>query len=173
MTDEKIKPPSSPQFENNPCSVLQDMLEMLGLEAKVSETPLEDGVLLYIATPEAGRLIGRQGQHLQDLKFLLDRMMHKQYPDTPRKITVDVEHYLEKQNDDMIQKAHEAADKVKRWGDPVELPAMNAYDRQVVHQTLADDPELEAVSVDGRRQDGGRKGIVIRLKPPATNKPSQ
>ena len=173
MTDEKPKPPPTPQFENDPCSVLQDMLEMLGFEAKVTETPLEDGVLLHISTPEAGRLIGRQGQHLQDLKLLLDRMMHKQYPDTPRKIMVDVEHYLEKQNDELIQKAREAADKVKRWGDPVEMPPMNAYDRRVVHQTLADDPELETLSVDSKRQDGGKKKIVVRLKQPSTDKPPQ
>jgi spoIIIJ-associated protein len=173
MTDEKPKPPPTPQFENDPCSVLQDMLEMLGFEAKVSESPLEDGVLLHISTPEAGRLIGRQGQHLQDLKLLLDRMMHKQYPDIPRKIMVDVEHYLEKQNDELIQKAREAADKVKRWGDPVEMPPMNAYDRRVVHQTLAEDPELETLSVDSKRQDGGKKKIVVRLKQPPTDKPPQ
>ncbi len=163
MTDEKPKPPPTPQFENDPGSVLQDMLEMLGFEAKVTETELEDGVLLYISTPEAGRLIGRQGQHLQDLKLLLGRMMQKQYPDIPRKIMVDVEHYLEKQNEDLIKKAQEAAEKVKRWGEPVELPPMNAYDRRVVHQALADDAELETISQETGRQ-GGKKKIVIRLK---------
>jgi spoIIIJ-associated protein len=169
MSEEKPKPPPVPQFENDPCSVLQDMLEMLGFEAKVSEQPLEDGVLLYVSTPEAGRLIGRQGQHLQDLKLLLDRMMHKQYPDTPRKIMVDIEHYLEKQNDELIQNAKEAAERVKRWGDPVELPPMNAYDRRVVHQCLADDPEVETASVEDRRQSG-KKRIVVRLKDSSQNK---
>lgn len=173
MSEEKPQPPLTPQFENDPCSVLQDMLEMLGFEAKVSETPLEDGVLLHISTPEAGRLIGRQGQHLQDLKLLLDRMMHKQYPDTPRKIMVDVEHYLEKQNDELIQKAKEAADKVKRWGDPVEMGPFNAYDRRVVHQALAEDPEVVTESVESRRNDGGKKKILVRLKLNSADKPSQ
>jgi len=161
--DEKPKPPAVPQFENDPGSVLQDMLEMLGFDAKVEETELEDGVLLHVSTPEAGRLIGRQGQHLQDLKLLLSRMMQKQYPDTPRKIMVDVEGYLEKQNDELTQKAREAADKVKRWGDPVELQPMNAYDRRVVHQTLAADPDIETISVEDDRHNG-KKRIIVRLK---------
>jgi spoIIIJ-associated protein len=160
---EKQPPPLVPQFENDPGSVLQDMLEMLGFEAKVTETELEDSVILSVSTPEAGRLIGRQGQHLQDLKLLLSRMMLKQYPDTPRKIVVDIEHYLEKQNNEMAQKAIEAAEKVKRWGDPVELPPMNAFDRRVVHQTLANDPEVETVSV-GDDRHGGKKKVVVRLK---------
>lgn len=172
MSDEKSQPPQPPavpQFENDPGSVLQDMLEMLGFDAKVTETELEDGVLLHVSTAEAGRLIGRQGQHLQDLKLLLSRMMQKQYPETPRKIMVDVEHYLEKQNDELIQKAKEAADKVKRWGDPVELPPMNAYDRRVVHQALADDPEVETVSLEDNRQSG-KKRIIVRLKEPTPGK---
>lgn len=136
---------------------------MLGFEATVTATELEDGVVLHVSTPEAGRLIGRQGQHLQDLKLLLSRMMQKQYPDTPRKIMVDVEHYLEKQNEDLIQRAAEAAERVKRWGEPVELPPMNAYDRRIVHQTLANDPEVETLSVEEGKQ-ASKKRIVLRLK---------
>lgn len=162
MSNEKPHPPLTPQFENDPCSVLHDMLEMLGFQAEVTATQLEDGVLLHVSTKEAGRLIGRQGQHLQDLKLLLGRMMQKQYPDTPRKITVDVEHYLERQNEELIQKAKEAADRVKRWGDPVELPPMNAYDRRIVHQTLAEDPEVETFSQE--EGPGNKKRVIVRLK---------
>lgn len=160
-------PPLTPQFENDPCSVLQDMLEMLGFQATVSSSPLDDGVVLHIDTPEAGRLIGRQGQHLQDLKLLLTRMMQKQYPETPRRIMVDVENYLEKQNDELIQQARQAVDKVKRWGDAVELPAMNSFNRRVVHQALADDPEIETISVAIGR-DNAKKKILIRLKGKST-----
>jgi len=163
MSEEKPKPPATPQFENDPSTVLQDMLEMLGFEATVTAQEMEDGVLLFVSTPEAGRLIGRQGQHLQDLKLLLSRMMQKQYPDTPRKIMVDVEHYLEKQNDELTQQIKQAVDKVKRWGDPVELPPMNAYNRRIVHQAVADDPEVESFSQEDDR-DGVKKKVVLRLK---------
>jgi spoIIIJ-associated protein len=166
MSDQPSPPPLTPQFENDPCSVLQDMLEMLGFEATVTATELEDGVVLHVSTPEAGRLIGRQGQHLQDLKLLLSRMMQKQYPDKPRKIMVDVEHYLEKQNEELIQRATQAAERVKRWGEPVELPAMNAYDRRIVHQTLASDSEVETLSVEDGKQTS-KKRVVVRLKQPA------
>jgi predicted RNA-binding protein Jag len=40
---------------------------------------------------------------------------------------------------------------------------MNAYDRRVVHQTLADDPEVETVSTEDRR-DSSRKRMLVRLR---------
>ncbi|OGV40244.1 MAG: hypothetical protein A2020_09920 [Lentisphaerae bacterium GWF2_45_14] len=58
------------------------------------------------------------------------------------------------------QQAMDAAKEVKRWGEPVTLPAMSSKERRVVHITLQDDTELKTES----EGDGSRKKVVISLK---------
>ena len=64
--------------------------------------------------------------------------------------------------DALIKKAKEAADKVRKWGDIVELEPMNAYDRRVVHQALRDDPDIETQSVEVEGTD--KKAMLLRPK---------
>ena len=58
------------------------------------------------------------------------------------------------------QQALDAAKEVKRWGEPMTLPAMNARDRRVIHVTLQNDPELTTESIG----EGAFKKVVISLK---------
>ena len=55
--------------------------------------------------------------------------------------------YRMKSRDSLVEKTKAAADKVRRWGDVVELEPMNAYERRIVHNTLKDDPSIETHSV--------------------------
>ena len=56
--------------------------------------------------------------------------------------------------------AQDAAKEVKRWGEPVKLPEMNAHDRRIIHITLKDDPEVVTESIG----DGAMKKVMISLK---------
>ncbi len=56
--------------------------------------------------------------------------------------------------------AIDAAKEVKRWGESVTLPAMNAHDRRIIHVTLQEDTEIETCS----EGDGNLKKVVISLK---------
>ena len=58
------------------------------------------------------------------------------------------------------QQAKDAAKEVKRWGEPVKLPEMNAHDRRIIHVTLQDDPEVTTES----EGEGAMKKVVISLK---------
>lgn len=57
------------------------------------------------------------------------------------------------------KQAKDAAKEVKRWGEPVKLPEMNAHDRRIIHITLKDDPEVTTESIG----DGAMKKVVIAL----------
>ncbi|HUR44366.1 MAG TPA: R3H domain-containing nucleic acid-binding protein, partial [Candidatus Saccharimonadales bacterium] len=50
--------------------------------------------------------------------------------------------------DALLKKAKDAAEKVRRWNDVVELEPMNAFDRRIVHNALKDDPKVETHSVE-------------------------
>ena len=131
----------------SPKETLEHLLKLMGFEAAVEEHQLEDGLCLDVKTEDSGRLIGRQGQTLADLQYILNRLVFQQETTTP-KVTVDVGGYRMKAREELIKKAKEGAEKVRRWGDVVELEPMTAYDRRIVHHALKDDPTVETASVE-------------------------
>src|ERR1035437_1147698 len=142
-----------------PKATLEKILESLGFSATVEEHTLEDGVLLDVKTDDPGRLIGRQGQTLADLQYVTNRLLFQQDRTAP-KVMVDVGGYRAQARDVLVKKAKDAAEKVRRWGDVVELEPMSAFDRRVVHQALKDDPQIETHSVEVEGTD--KKAILLR-----------
>lgn len=122
---------------------------------------MEDGLLLDVKTDDSGRLIGRQGQTLSDLQYITNRILFQQDPSVP-KVTVDVCGYRAQARDALVKKAMEAAEKVRRWGDVVELEPLSAFDRRIIHQALKDDPSIETHSVEVEGTD--KKVILLRPK---------
>src|ERR1700690_552017 len=138
---------------------LEKILASLGFPATVEEHNLEEGVLLEVKTDDAGRLIGRQGQTLADLQYITNRLLFQRDANTP-KVMVDVGGYRAQAREVLVKKAQDAAEKVRRWGDAVELEPMSAFDRRVVHQALKDDPDVETHSVEVDGTD--KKAILLR-----------
>ncbi len=141
--------------------ILEEMLQKLGFPATILEQTLDDGPLLEIQCEDSGRLIGRQGQTLTDLQYITNRILFQKDKSTP-KVTVDVGGYRTQSRDALVKKAQEAAEKVRRWGDVVELEPLSAFDRRIVHSTLKDDPDIETHSVE--IEDSDKKVILLRPK---------
>ena len=144
-----------------PKQTLEKLLELLGFPATVEEHPMDDGVRLDVKTEDSGRLIGRQGQALADLQYVTNRLLFQQDQTAP-KVMVDVGGYRAQAKEALVKRAKDAADKVRRWGDIVELEPLNAYERRIVHQAIKDDPDIEthSVEVDGTE----KKAILLRPK---------
>lgn len=144
-----------------PAETLQKILHLLGFDAQVEPHPIDDGLLLDVKAEDAGRLIGRQGQTLSDLQYILNRILFL-HDETAPKVTVDVGGYRAQAKEALVKKALEAAEKVRRWGDVVELEPMAAFDRRIVHHALKDDPDImtESVEVGGTN----KKAILLRPK---------
>jgi spoIIIJ-associated protein len=144
-----------------PKEKLLQLLNLLGFSATVEEQHLEEGLFLDVKTEDSGRLIGRQGQSLSDLQYILNRLLFHEDQTAP-KVTVDVGGYRAQAREALVKKAKEAADKVRRWGDVVELEPMNAFDRRVIHNALKDDPSVETHSVEV--EGTSKKAILLRPK---------
>ena len=142
-----------------PKATLQQILDLLGFASTVEEHHMEDGVLLDVKTEDSGRLIGRQGQTLSDLQYITNRLLFQQDPSSP-KIMVDVSGYRAQAREALVKKAKDAAEKVRRWGDVVELEPLSAFDRRIIHQALKDDPGIETHSVEVEGTD--KKAILLR-----------
>jgi spoIIIJ-associated protein len=144
-----------------PKTTLEHLLKLLGFDATVEEQALDDGVFLDVKTEDSGRLIGRQGQTLSDLQYITNRMLFQQDQSAP-KVMVDVGGYRAQARDALVKKAQEAAEKVRRWGDVVELEPLSAFDRRIIHNALKDDPGVETQSVEV--EGTNKKAILLRPK---------
>ena len=144
-----------------PKATLEKILHLLGFPATVEEHQMEDGLLLDVKTDDSGRLIGRQGQTLSDLQYITNRLLFQQDPSAP-KVMVDVSGYRAQAREALVKKAMDAAEKVRRWGDVVELEPLNAFDRRIIHQALKDDPNIETHSVEVEGTE--KKAILLRPK---------
>jgi len=144
-----------------PKASMEKILNILGITATVEEHQMEDGLLLDVKTEDSGRLIGRQGQTLSDLQYITNRLLFQQDPSAP-KVMVDVSGYRAQAREALVKKAMDAAEKVRRWGDVVELEPLNAFDRRIIHQALKDDPGIETHSVEVEGTE--KKAILLRPK---------
>ena len=145
-----------------PKTTLVELLNHLGFDATVEEHNLEEGLLLDVKAEDSGRLIGRQGQTLSDLQYLLNRLLFQQDPASP-KVMVDIAGYRAETRNALVKKARDAAEKVRRWGDVVELEPLSAFDRRIVHNALRNDPSIETHSVEV--EGTTKKAILLRPKP--------
>jgi len=148
-------------MNEEPNATLAKILALLGFSASVEEHRMDEGILLDVKTEDSGRLIGRQGQTLSDLQYITNRLLFQQNPSAP-KIMVDVSGYRAQARDALVKKAKEAAEKVRRWGDVVELEPLSAFDRRIIHQALKDDPTIETHSVEVEGTE--KKAILLRPK---------
>lgn len=142
-----------------PKETLEKILALLDFSATVEEHKQDDGLLLDVKMEDSGRLIGRQGQTLADLQYITNRIIFQQDATAP-KVTVDVGGYRAQAREALIKKAQEAAEKVRRWGEPVELEALGSFERRIIHHVFKDDPNVEthSVEVDGTE----RKMLFLR-----------
>jgi spoIIIJ-associated protein len=133
--------------------MLDQMLAMMGIEADVSirdaETP-GDGVgmakaVLDIEGDDLGILIGRRGETLQSLQYLLNVMVARQLGERAF-FTVDVEGYRRRRERSLTGLARKMADQVKRTKRPVQLEPMPANERRIIHLALADDRNVTTSS---------------------------
>ena len=162
--------PVRPVSPADPEKVLQEILSGLDLDAKIDQRVIDGAILLHISTAEPGRLIGKHGQTLGSLQFLVNRILQRHDAAAPR-VQIDCEGYRERANDDLINRARDAADRVRRWGDAVHIGPYSAFERRVIHQHFANDYELEAISEEG--DEAGRKKMTVRVRQTPITAPGQ
>lgn len=140
--------------------VLDTMLGYLGFVVEVEDESAEGGPALQVYTGESEMLIGKSGDRLDDLQYLLNRVVQKKLPGAPR-VRVDVEHFRTMQEDRMLEGVKAQAERVRATGKPIKLEPMNGYYRRLVHNAFADDGEIESWSPNDRSRV---KRVTLRLR---------
>ena len=145
-SSEKQEEPESSKA-NKAKDVLQDLIAWLSDSASVEiKEENSERIRLEIFGDKTGLLIGKRGQTLDALQFLVNKMVNRS-AEAVKRIEVDMEHYRKRREQTLRNMAIRLGQKVKRKRKPVTIEAMNAHDRRIIHLTLKNDRALETRSV--------------------------
>src|SRR5438045_9772289 len=125
-----------------PKELLDTILGYLGFVVQIEESQNEAGnLVLQVYTEESRRLIGRDGETLEAIQFLLNRLLQTKDKDAP-KVVVDCEMNRSMREDRIVQQVRGLAERVRASGRSLQLEPMNSYERRLVHSALQEDPDL-------------------------------
>jgi spoIIIJ-associated protein len=122
---------------------LDAMLGYLGFAATITADP--ENLTLHVASSDGKLLIGPQGSRLEDITYLVNRLLLDRLPEAPR-IHIDIENYLASRDYRLIEEAEAAAARVLATGQALKLEPMNSYQRRLIHHHFKDHPELRTWS---------------------------
>ena len=140
---------------------LNDVFKAMEIEADISLSfnNEEGSIDVDLAGPDMGVLIGKRGQTLDSLQYLLSLVVNKNSSDYIR-IKVDTENYRKRRKDTLENLAKNLSFKVKRTRRPVSLEPMNPYERRIIHSALQND---RYVTTHSEGEEPFRR-VVITLK---------
>ncbi|MEM9070575.1 MAG: KH domain-containing protein [Myxococcota bacterium] len=137
--------------------LLDDLLEMMDLDVDVDIREDEERIVLDVKGEDAGRVIGKKGQTLDALQFLLNKILNR-FPDGRRHIIVDSGDYRDRHDKGLESLARREAKRAVSEGRVVTLQPMSARDRRVIHLSLA---KFEGVSTASQGKGMQRRIQII------------
>jgi spoIIIJ-associated protein len=147
--------------------ITDDLLRLLDITATITiREPVTPGeglgsalAVIDISGEDLGLLIGRRGETLLSLQYLVNLIVGRRYPERGN-VTIDVENYRHRREEQVLAIAHRMADRIRESGGSITMEPMPAAERRLIHLAFADDPELETNSIG----DGENRKVVISAR---------
>ena len=126
---------------------LADLFKAMDIEVEIEKNfnEAEKQMEINMSGPKMGLLIGKRGQTLDALQYLISLVLNKN-SDEYIKVKLDTENYRERRKETIENLAKNVAKKVKKSGRPAFLEPMNPYERRIIHAALQDDKYVETHS---------------------------
>jgi spoIIIJ-associated protein len=137
----------------------------LQVEIKIREDS-EDEVILDIAGGDAGRVIGKKGQTLDALQFIINKIVNR-FPEGRRHILLDSGDYRQRREDGLVSMARREAKRAVAQSRIITLEPMSPRDRRVIHLSLAKFPGVST------RSDGQGSERRVRIIPARGQRPER
>ncbi|MBI4777660.1 protein jag [Candidatus Desantisbacteria bacterium] len=138
---------------------LNEVLRLMNIKSGVTSQEKDGKLILDIVSGDAQFLIGKNGQTLDALQYLINIIMKKNCR-SKKDIVLDIAQYRTKKDDNIVQLAVEAASHVIKTGKAVVLDPMGSHERQIIHMTLQNHRKVNTKSIG----DGEKRKVVIFLK---------
>lgn len=139
-----------------PETILKEILNRMGIDAKVEADYVEGSTHLNILTDTPALLIGKHGQTLDAIERILNCIVNK-VSLAKKRVFVDTEGYRERREERLIEMANQVAEKVRYTGRDVVLAPMSPRDRRIIHVTLKEDEIVSTYS----QGEGDMRRVVI------------
>ncbi|HOW99594.1 MAG: R3H domain protein [Syntrophaceae bacterium PtaB.Bin095] len=137
-------------------AILEGILSGMGIPAPVRVEETEDAILLNVQGDGGGLLIGRRGQNLDAIQYIVNKAVSRS-GNGRKMIIIDTEAYRKRREESLVSLAEKLAEKVRKTKKPVTVSHMNAHDRRIIHMALQNDESLTTKS----RGEGEYRKIVI------------
>ena len=136
--------------------ILETILGHIQIPATVEATWFEEQIRLNISSNGSGLLIGKRGQTLHSLQFIVNKIYNRQ---ASKKIyiIVDTENYRERRRKALTEVALNLGNRAKKSGKPATSSPLSAYDRRIIHLALKDDRRVRTKS----KGDGPLRKVVV------------
>lgn len=141
-------------------SFIEDFLQKLGLEVQSVAVSSGHRTLVAVTMSDPAPLLASQGEALRALNSLAKRMVEKAYGEDAAAFLIDVNGHHESQMERVRQDARGFAQRARLFRHDVEMPPLSSYERLVVHELFADDPEITTESAG----EGKFRHIVLKYK---------
>ena len=132
----------------------------MNLVVKINVTVSEEEVYVDLIGDDMGVLIGKRGQTLDSLQYLLSLVINKNSENYLR-VKLDTENYRERRKETLENLAKNIAFKVKRTKKSVSLEPMNPYERRIIHSALQND---RYVTTKSEGEEPFRHVVVVLKK---------
>jgi spoIIIJ-associated protein len=136
--------------------LLEGILTRMHIDSPVDMTETEEAIILNIRGDGSGLLIGKRGQNLDAIQYIVNKALHHS-ANGHKMIVIDTEEYRKRREESLVALAMRLGEKAKKTKKPVTVGHMNAHDRRVIHMAMQDDETLTTKS----RGDGEYRKIVI------------
>jgi len=137
-------------------TILENIAGRIQSGATVTAERRNDEIVYTINGDGSGIFIGKHGQTLEALQYLMNKIRLSRYRDLPH-IQVDCESYRARHFDSMVELAKRMRDKALKRGAPVTTNPLSPGDRRIIHMTLKQDEELTTWS----KGSGTLKKVII------------
>jgi spoIIIJ-associated protein len=141
--------------------ITKSALSMLGFEPKkIAVSGTHRTVVAVTLDDDSKRLIGPHGEHLRSLNTLLRRLVETKHGEEAANFLVDVNGYYEAKIESVRANARMLAQRARLFKHDVEMSPMSPYERLVIHELFAEDPEIKTES----QGEGKFRHIVLKYK---------
>jgi spoIIIJ-associated protein len=139
-------------------SLVARIVSALGVDAEVDAREEQDAVVVTCSGPDVGLLIGRHGQTIDSIQYLLNAIGWRAYGEERKEVTVDAAGYRARRKATLETLALRVADSVRESGQAEELEPMTAVERKVVHLRLKD---VAGVGTTSEGMEPNRYVVVV------------
>lgn len=149
-------PPEPAEVAEVAAEFVRGLIEVMGLPAEVGTSVEEGRAQVDVTGADLGVLIGRRGQTLDAIQELT-RMAVQRRLRTRVRLLIDVEGYRARRRTSLAEYAQSMAQRAKERGTEIELEPMNAYERKIIHDAVA---QIEGATSFSEGEEPHRKVIV-------------